>query len=259
MPFVHVAGERLFYALFEGDVTGRRNLILVHGAAGSHIHWPAELRRLPATNVYALDLPAHGRSGGQARASLAEYADTVHLFALAVGLRRAHVLGHSMGGGIVQLLAARRPPWLDRVIVVASGARLPVDPVILDGLQPTQAAKDFARAVDLICRRAYSPQARPQTVAQGRRLLMEVDRHVFYADYLACQSFDAQPLLPRIDRPVLVIAGELDEMTSPAESRYLAAHIANARLVELRATGHMLIVEQPLTVAQTVAQFLRAD
>lgn len=258
MPFVQVAGERLFYALFEGDITGRRNLILVHGAAGSHIHWPAELRRLAGTNVYALDLPAHGRSGGQARCSLAEYADTVHLFALAVGLQEAAVLGHSMGGGIVQLLAARRLSWLERAIVIASGARLTVDAAILDGLRPDNAGDGFEQAVNLICRRAYSPQASRQTVQHGRRLLLAVDRRVFYADYLACDAFDAREVLTAIDRPVLIISGELDQMTPADKSRYLADHIANARLVELRAAGHMLIVEQPLTVAEAVARFLSA-
>jgi pimeloyl-ACP methyl ester carboxylesterase len=258
MPFIHVAGERLFYALFQGDVTGRRNLVLVHGAAGNHIHWPAELRRLPDTNVYALDLPAHGRSGGGARSSLAEYADTVHLFALAVGLRQAAVLGHSMGGGIVQLLAARRLPWLERAVVIASGARLPVDPAILEDLRPSHAADGFARAVGLICERAYGPQASHQTVQHGRQLLLAVDRSVFYADYAACAEFDAHALLSAIERPVLIISGELDRMTPPDGSRYLADHISNAQLVELRGAGHMLIVEQPLSVAQAVSRFLSA-
>ncbi|MCA9959366.1 MAG: alpha/beta fold hydrolase, partial [Anaerolineales bacterium] len=37
-------------------------LLLVHGAGGTHLDWPAELRRLPNTAVYTLDLPGHGRS-----------------------------------------------------------------------------------------------------------------------------------------------------------------------------------------------------
>jgi len=59
MPYVAVGGERLFYVLVQGDPRRQRNLILVHGAGGDHTHWPAEVRRLPQVNVYALDLPSH--------------------------------------------------------------------------------------------------------------------------------------------------------------------------------------------------------
>jgi pimeloyl-ACP methyl ester carboxylesterase len=259
MPFAHVAGERLFYALFEGDPTGRRNLILVHGAAGSHIHWPAELRRLPGVNVYAPDLPGHGRSGGSGRASVQAYADTIHLFALALRLKRASVVGHSMGGAIVQLLAVCRPAWLDRVVIAGSGPRLHVDPTILGGLKPTNAAKDgFAATVDLICQRAYGPTASAQMKRHARELLLAVDRAVFYADYLACDAFDATAEVGQIGVPVLVIAGGKDQMMLPQDGRLLSELIPGAHLVEIQDAGHMMIIEKPVEVAQAVGRFLGA-
>ena len=71
MPYVTIAGERAFYAPYQDDVRGRRNLVLVHGAGGSHLDWPAPLRRLREANVYALDLPGHGRSEGTGHFQLA--------------------------------------------------------------------------------------------------------------------------------------------------------------------------------------------
>ena len=38
------------------------SVILVHGAGGTHLHWPTQIRRLPGYNVYALVLPGHGNS-----------------------------------------------------------------------------------------------------------------------------------------------------------------------------------------------------
>ncbi len=256
MPYITVAGERLFYALFEGDVTGQRNLVLVHGAAGSHVHWPAELRRLAGVNVYALDLPAHGRSSGRSRATLQEYADTVHLFALAAGLRRATVLGHSMGGAIVQLLAARRPPWLDCAVVAGAGAQLRVDPTILEGLRPESGRDGFEKTVNLICQQAYGPLASRQMVYHGRQLLLAVEPAVFHADYLACAGFDSSGELPHINLLVLVISGSLDRIAPPEDGRYLSHHIPGAQLVEIRDAGHMMIVERPMETAQAVGRFL---
>jgi pimeloyl-ACP methyl ester carboxylesterase len=273
MPFVDVAGERLFYALFEGDpiplppdsagtarrqgtTVGRRNLILVHGAAGSHIHWPAELRRLPGVTVYAPDLPGHGRSGGSGRTSVQAYADTIHLFATALGLKRASVVGHSMGGAIAQLLALRRTGWLDRMVIAGCGARLHVDTVILEGLNPTRGGDGFKATVDLICQRAYGPTASAQVKRHARELLLAVDRAVFYADYLACDAFDATGQLSQIRTPTLVIAGGMDQMVPPQDVRSLSELIPGAQRVEMPDAGHMMIIEKPTEVARVVSRFL---
>jgi pimeloyl-ACP methyl ester carboxylesterase len=256
MPSVNVAGETLFYAAYTGDITGRHNLVLVHGAGGSHIHWPAELRRLPGANVYALDLPAHGRSGGHARATLQEYADTVHLFVLALGLPRAAVLGHSMGGAIVQLLALRRPPWLEKVIIAGSAARLRVQPDILELLNPQNGQDGFEKALDRICQRIYGPNASRQMLLRGRQLLRAVSPAVLYADYLACAHFDASELVGNIALPTLVICGSEDRMIAPEESCGLGRCIPHAQLVIIHDAGHMMMVEKPSEVAEVVARFL---
>jgi len=91
MPYVTLAGERTFYAVYQSDVRGKHNLVLVHGAGGSHLDWPAPLRRLRGANVYALDLPGHGRSGGPGRSSIAAYRDFLLSFLDSLSLDRAVV------------------------------------------------------------------------------------------------------------------------------------------------------------------------
>ena len=256
MPWTNVAGETLFYALYTGDVMGRHNLVLVHGAGGSHIHWPAELRRLPGANVYALDLPAHGRSGGHVRTTLQTYADTVHLFVLALGLQRAAVLGHSMGGAIVQLLALRRPEWIEKAIIMGSAARLRVQPDILEYLNPQTGQDGFKKALDLICQRMYGPQASRQMLLRGRQLLRAVSPAVLYADYLACARFDISAAVENIALPTLIICGSEDRMVAPEESCGLSQRIPHAQLVTIRGAGHMMMIEKPSEVAEAVARFL---
>ena len=251
MPYITVAGERLFYALFEDDPTRKRNLILVHGAGGDHTHWPAELRRLPGANVYALDLPGHGRSQGRGRTRVDDYADTVELFVQALNLERASVAGHSMGGAIAQTLALRRPPWLTSVILVGTGARLRVHPLILEGLKTR-----FEATIDTICQWAYGPTAAEQVLRQGRKQLLQVDPAVIHGDYAACHQFDVMDRVGDITLPTLIISGSADKMTPPKYSQYLHRQIAGSQLVEIEGGGHMMAVEKPTEVAQAVAAFL---
>jgi pimeloyl-ACP methyl ester carboxylesterase len=264
MPFTTVAGERLFYALVEGDPIGKRNLILVHGAGGDHTHWSAELRRLAGVNVYALDLPAHGRSGGQGRTSVDDYASSVHLFVQTLELGRASVVGHSMGGAIAQTLALRQPSWLDRIVLVSTGARLRVHPLILGGLRPapaedlptSESKAKFEAAIDTICRRAYGPFTDEQILRIGRRQLLDVNPAVIYADYNACDNFDMMDQVNKIELPTLIIVGSADQMTPLKYGQYLQEQIPNAQLVEITDGGHMVAVEKPTEVAHAVARFL---
>jgi pimeloyl-ACP methyl ester carboxylesterase len=264
MPYATVAGERLFYALVEGDATRKKNLILVHGAGGDHTHWPAELRRMPRVNVYALDLAGHGRSEGKGRTSVDDYADSVHLFAQALSLETASVVGHSMGSAIAQTLALRRPPWLERVVLVGTGARLRVHPLILEGLQPsltsdpatTSPASNFKTAIDTICRWAYGPHTSQQVLRRGHHQLLSVDPQVIYGDYIACNNFDVMERVKYITLPTLIIVGSADQMTPPKYGQYLHAQIPNAKLVEIKDGGHMMAVEKPVEVTQAVAHFL---
>ncbi len=266
MPYTVVAGERLFYALVEGDPTHKRNLILVHGAGGDHTHWPAELRRLPGVNIYALDLPGHGRSGGQGRTSVTDYADSVHLFAQTLRLGRATVVGHSMGGAIAQTLALRQPSWLDRVVLIGTGARLRVHTLILEGLRlastgdlsPGASKANFEATMDTICQWAYGPSTNQQILRKGRQQLLGVDPTVIYGDYNACNNFDVMDQVTGIKLPTLIIVGSADQMTPPKYSQYLYDQISGSQLVEIKDGGHMMAIEKPSEVAQAVTRFLEA-
>ncbi len=93
----------------QNDETIRPALVLIHGAGGTHLHWPAELRMLDSTAVYALDLPAHGKSAPPGRTSIEEYADDIAAFVEALGLEHVVLVGHSMGGAIAQTIGLRKP------------------------------------------------------------------------------------------------------------------------------------------------------
>ncbi len=251
MPYTTVAGERLFYALVEGDPSQRRNLVLVHGAGGDHTQWSAELRRLPGANVYALDLPGHGRSAGRGRTSVDDYADTVDLWAQTLQLKQASLAGHSMGGAIAQTLALRQPLWLAGLVLVGTGARLRVHPFILEGLR-----KDFETTIDTICQWAYGPTANKQIVRKGRQQLLRVDRPVIHGDYVACNVFELMDRAKDIALPTLIVSGSADSMTPLKYGQYLHDQIPGSQLVEIKDGGHMMAVEKPVEVAQAVARFL---
>ena len=251
MPYVTIVGERAFYALYQGDVRGKRNLVLVHGAGGSHLDWPAPLRRLRETNVYALDLPGHGRSEGTGRSSITAYRDFLFAFLDAMDLEKAIVVGHSMGGAIALDFALHYPGHVDGLILVGSGARLRVAPAILTGI-----LSDFEATVDLVCDYAFGPSASEQLKRLGRQRLLNTPPEVSHGDYTACDAFDVMGRLGEVRCPTLVIGGTADRLTPPKYSVYLRDHIHGAELVLVDAAGHMVMLEKPEVVARAISKFV---
>jgi pyruvate dehydrogenase E2 component (dihydrolipoamide acetyltransferase) len=105
--FIDVAGRRLRHLMVPG--AGDTN-VLVHGICGNLGIWAKNLPALAATgrSVAAIDLPGHGHSTKALRSgSLEELSATFLDYLEAVGIERAHLVGHSMGGAVC-LDSARR-------------------------------------------------------------------------------------------------------------------------------------------------------
>ncbi len=253
MPRVLIDNQPLFYRLSANDLANRKPpLLLIHGAGGAHMHWPASLRRLPDWNVYAIDLPGHGKSAGPGRDSIAAYCDVVYGFVQALGLERAVLAGHSMGGAIVQEFALHYPGRLAGVVLVGTGARLRVAPAILDGIR-----SDFAATARLITDWVYDRNAPAQLKRLYLQRYLENDPDVLYGDFLACDQFDRRADVARIATPTLVVCGTNDVMTPPKFSESLAQSLPNARLALVPNAGHMALLEASEEVTGEVAEFLR--
>lgn len=252
MPYVTVNGRRLFFAVHQEQGPVRKPpVVLVHGAAGSHLVWPPQLRRLPGRTVYALDLPGHGRSQGNGCASIAAYREVLIAWADVLRLPRFVLVGHSMGGAIAQEVALAAPHRLAGLVLMATGARLRVHPSILQGLQ-----EDYEGTARMLARWAHGPHPDPKLLDGFVVQLRETPAAVAYQDFAACDAWDRMAEVGRIRVPTLILVGREDRLTPPKYSRFLHEQIPGSRLVEIPDAGHMLMLEAPDLVAAALVQFL---
>jgi pimeloyl-ACP methyl ester carboxylesterase len=228
-------------------------LVLVHGAGGNLMHWPGELRRLPDHEVYALDLPGHGRSGGPGQAEIGAYTEVVREFADVLKLPAFVLGGHSMGGAIALEFALRYGGRLAGLILVGTGARLRVAPEILTGIR-----NDIEGTTALLAEWAHGEHVDPNLQRIYLRRLREVDPQVLAGDFLACDAFDRRADIAAITVPALIVCGDADRMTPIKHSRFLATQMPDARLVILPGAGHMAMLEPQSrpAIADAVRQFL---
>jgi lipase len=121
-------------------------VLLVHGVTASHLAWPFVVDRLPGVRVIAPDLRGRGRSNGiEGSAGMAAHAADLAALLDAVGVDRAVVVGHSMGGFVSIVFSHRYPERVSRVLLVDGGlpldvpAGLTTDELVAGILGPTAA------------------------------------------------------------------------------------------------------------------------
>lgn len=253
-------------AEFEVDVLGNNGpaIVLVHGLGGSRKTWSSFAPLLAArARVAVPDLRGCGDSTrGSAAYTLARTADDIEAVAAAVGFDRYVLVGHSLGGVIVQEILTRRPVNVVGAVLVSTSSRLNekatenwrrlADAVEARGLSdsPAAAARGFAEEF---------AAAHPDVVAEHARISAATDRKVYAEQARAASSYDYTDALATVACPVLVLQGLADRLTPPGGSVLLHRALpAGARLEMIEGAGHNLPVEMPERVADLVLAFAEA-
>ncbi len=243
----------LYYFEHQGRGIRKPPVVLIHGAGGTHLHWPACIRRLPEYPVYALDLPGHGKSEGRGRQTITGYAQSVLDWMQALKMHKAVFIGHSMGGAIALTLGIQHPERVLGLGLVGTGARLKVAPALLEN---TAHKETFPTVIETICDWAFGPLADPRLVELAAKRMAEIRPTVFHSDFTACNAFNVMEKLGEIRAPSLALCGENDQLTPPRYSQYLADQIPNAEVQILPEAGHMVMLEKPDEVAEALLTFL---
>jgi pimeloyl-ACP methyl ester carboxylesterase len=244
----------IYYYAHLGGSTEADSIVLLHGAGGHHLHWPPDIRRLPGYDVYAPDLPGHGKSEGAGEQSISRYARHILTWMKAVDLHRSIFIGHSMGAAICLHLGIHHPTMVRGLGLIGGGVRLPVNPVLLEGVQNSTT---LPIALNRILKWSFSPDADPRLVELAKNRLEETRPSVLYGDFLACNGFDAINKVENVEAPTLVICGEDDKMTPLRFSQYLAGVLPNGELTVIPQAGHMVMLEKPDQVVDALNQYLK--
>lgn len=244
----------LYYFFHQSGDGASPPLILIHGAGGMHLYWPPQIRRLSGYRVFAVDLPGHGKSGGDRGCqSIEEYTSSVLDWVDALGLHRAVFVGHSMGGAVALQLGLDHPERVLGLGLVGSGAELPVNRALMEEVSNPAT---YPNAVELVVKWSFSPDVPARLKELASHRMMETRQSVFYGDLLACDAFNVRDRLEEIHCPVLVTCGEKDKMTPVRAAQRLATRIQGAKLEIVPAAGHMVMLERPDVTAALLAEFM---
>ncbi len=227
-------------------------LLMVHGAGGSAQVWRNQVYPLKSSfNTLAIDLPGHGKTAGPHGSTIDEYANWLMEAILGVFPQPPYVVGHSMGGAIVQELAFQDPRLMKGIVLAGTGPMLKVAPTFLEGM-----LKDFEKTIDMVMAYAYAPDADRRLITEGAALMKASGSAQVHGDFSACDRFDMRDRVSRITLKTLVLCGEKDLLTPPSLCEKLKTAIRNSCFHIIPAAGHMVMIEQYKAFNKSVLDFI---
>ena len=258
--WIDAGGRRLRY-LSMGEAAGSGPpLVLVHGFGGDLNTWMFNQPALAETGpVHALDLPGHGGSVKQLGAGdVTELADAVVAFLDAVGIERAHLAGHSLGGAIALELALDRA---DRVasasLICPAGLGREINIDFIEGFIGATRRKHLKSVLELLfADPALASREIVDQVLKYKRLDGAVAALRTIADAAFAGGVQQRVLAARCAQltvPVQVIWGTADRIVPAAHADGLAERIEVHRLA---GAGHMVHMELAGEVNRLIAGFI---
>ncbi len=254
-----------------GEMPDRPTVVLLHGGPGSfdHSYFKPDFARLAAeAQVVYLDLRDHGRSawGNPADWSFEICADDVRAFCDILGIVRPVVLGHSLGGYVAMLYAARHPDHAGALVLQSTNGRFDLARITegfrqAGGDDVAEIATRFYRGDRAVtaeewarCWRVFGPWV-PE---RGRGI---VNSALSEPGLALMRRFNVLDQLAKINCPTLVCVGSLDPITPVAASREIveALPVGVARLEVVEGAGHFPWRDKPDTYWTILTEFVAGE
>lgn len=255
-----------------------RPLVLVHGVSLGIGIWVAQLQGLADQfRVIAVGQRGHGQSlPGDDGYSFDRLADDLLIVLDELGVQESLLVGHSMGGMVVQQLALRHPQALATraaglvLVATTAGGFFPPGPLGagLSRATTSVAARGLRHAErrgrGVVpghdfglwgTRLGFGARPRAADIELNRAMLAAMSPSALHGLLEPLLGFDVRDQLHRLELPVRVVVGTRDLMTNRRMAQLMAERIPNAELVEMAGCGHMVMLERDAELNRLLRDF----
>jgi 3-oxoadipate enol-lactonase len=241
-------------------------LVFLHGIGGAARAWRGQLGAFSDRyRAIAWDMPGYGGSVPLPAVSIATLADALQDFLQQLGATKPVIVGHSIGGMIVQQLLVK-DPHIAAAVVLAQTSPAFGKPdgdwqkSFIDArLGPLDRGETMVSLAPALVKELVGDDPDPNGMRLARDCMAAVPEATYRATMLALLGFDQRSALKNIAVPTLVLSGSKDNNAPAPMMAKMAGYIPSAKYVELEGVGHLANLECPVPFNAALDQFLKAN
>jgi len=241
-------------------------LVFLHGIGGAARAWRGQLDFFKDRyRSFAWDMPGYGGSASLPTVSIAALASALRDFLQQVGAIKPIIVGHSIGGMIVQQLLAKSPHIAGAVVLAQTSPAFGKpdgdwQKAFIDArLGPLDRGETLASLAPSLVKELVGDDPDPGGMTLARDCMASVPEASYRATMLALMGFDLRNALKNIAVPTLVLSGSKDNNAPAPMMAKMANYIPSAKYVELEGVGHLANLERPIAFNAALEHFLKAN
>jgi 3-oxoadipate enol-lactonase len=242
------------------------SLVFLHGIGGAARAWRGQLDFFKDRyRVIAWDMPGYGGSAPLPAVSIAALADALQDFLQQVGATKPILVGHSIGGMVVQQLLTKNPRIAHAVALAQTSPAFGKPDgdwqksFIEARLGPLDRGETMVSLAPTLVGELVGDDPDVSGLEVARDCMAAVPEATYRATILALMGFDLRSALRDIAVPTLVLSGSKDNNAPAPMMAKMASYIPSATYVELEGVGHLANVERPGAFNAALDSFLKAN
>jgi 3-oxoadipate enol-lactonase len=241
-------------------------LVFLHGIGGAARAWRGQIDALSDRyHAIAWDMPGYGGSSPLAAVSIAALADALQDFLRAVGATKPILVGHSIGGMIVQQWLVKNPNAAAAVVLAQTSPAFGKpdgdwQKAFIDArLGPLDRGETLVSLAPSLVQELVGDDPDTNGMDLARDCMASVPEATYRATMLALMGFDLRAALKSIAVPTLVLSGSKDNNAPAPMMAKMASYIPSATYLELEGVGHLANLERPGAFNAALNDFLKAN
>jgi 3-oxoadipate enol-lactonase len=241
-------------------------LVFLHGIGGAARAWRGQLDAFSDRyRTIAWDMPGYGGSAPLPTVSIAALADALQDFLQQVGATKPILVGHSIGGMIVQQLLLKNPHIAGAVVLAQTSPAFGKpdgdwQKAFIDArLGPLDRGETLVSLAPSLVKELVGDDPDFSGMELARDCMACVPEATYRATMLALMGFDLRSALGSIAVPTLVLSGSKDKNAPAPMMAKMASYIPSAQYIELEGVGHLVNLERPKDFNATLDGFLKAN
>jgi 3-oxoadipate enol-lactonase len=242
------------------------SLVFLHGIGGAARAWRGQLEAFSDRyRTIAWDMPGYGGSAPLPTVSIAALADALRDFLRQVGVTKPILVGHSIGGMIVQQLLAKSPDIASAAVLAQTSPAFGKpdgdwQKSFIDArFGPLDRGETMVSLAPTLVKELVGDSPDVSGMQIARECMAAVPQATYRATMLALLGFDQRNALKNIAMPTLVLSGARDNNAPAPMMAKMASYIRFATYVELEGVGHLANLERPDAFNAALDRFLKAN